>query len=83
MDPEAAAHYPRSDECDAERITADRGLPEAVRAVLAAGGPLDTVEHGVLPVNFACPDCILTPADGGRTGVSDAMSPWSAALAQA
>jgi gamma-glutamyltranspeptidase/glutathione hydrolase len=40
------------------------------------------VEHAVLPVNFACPNLIAIGADGLRTGVSDAMSPWSAALAQ-
>jgi gamma-glutamyltranspeptidase/glutathione hydrolase len=45
-------------------------------------GPLEVVEHAVLPVNFACPNLIVIGPDGLRTGVSDAMSPWSAALAQ-
>jgi gamma-glutamyltranspeptidase / glutathione hydrolase len=39
------------------------------------------VEHGVLPVNFACPNLILQES-GTRVGVSDAASPWSAAVAQ-
>ena len=40
------------------------------------------VEHGVLPINFARPGLVMQ-RDGARTGVSDAASPWSAALAQA
>jgi gamma-glutamyltranspeptidase/glutathione hydrolase len=36
----------------------------------------------VLPLNFACPNLLLR-ADGMRTGISDAASPWSAAVAQA
>ena len=34
------------------------------------------------PVNFACPNLIQIK-DGVRTGISDVMSPWSAAVAQA
>ena len=82
MDPEAAAHHPRLDVSGPEGATADRRLPEATLAGLAAMGPLEVVEHAVLPVNFACPNLIAIGADGTRTGVSDAMSPWSAALAQ-
>jgi gamma-glutamyltranspeptidase/glutathione hydrolase len=36
----------------------------------------------VLPLNFACPN-LLMQTDGVRTGISDAASPWSAAVAQA
>jgi len=36
----------------------------------------------VMPVNFACPNLIRIGADGTREGITDAMSPWSAALAQ-
>ncbi len=49
---------------------------------LEADGPLQIVEHAVMPINFACPNLILQ-ADGVRTGISDAISPWSAAMAQA
>jgi gamma-glutamyltranspeptidase/glutathione hydrolase len=51
-------------------------------AALAEAGPIETVEHAVLPVNFACPNLIALSPDGWRTGISDTMSPWSAALAQ-
>jgi gamma-glutamyltranspeptidase/glutathione hydrolase len=82
MDPAAAALYPRIDVSGPAGVTADRRLPAEVLAALAADGPLEVVEHGVLPVNFACPNLILVRADGSRTGISDAMSPWSAAVAQ-
>ena len=82
MDPEAAAHHPRLDVSGPEGATADRRLPAATLDGLAAMGPLEVVEHAVLPVNFACPNLIAIGPDGLKTGVSDAMSPWSAALAQ-
>jgi gamma-glutamyltranspeptidase/glutathione hydrolase len=81
LDPEAAAHRPRIDVSGPEGATADARLPGAVLDALRAVGPVEVVEHGVLPVNFACPNLIATAADGGRVGVSDAMSPWSAAIA--
>jgi gamma-glutamyltranspeptidase/glutathione hydrolase len=82
MDPQAAAHYPRIDVSDPGHATADRRLPADILAALAADGPVEVVEHGVLPVNFACPNLILHHDDGTRVGISDVMSPWSAALAQ-
>jgi gamma-glutamyltranspeptidase/glutathione hydrolase len=82
MDPEAAAHVPRLDVSGPEGATADRRLPAATLDGLAAMGPLEVVEHAVLPVNFACPNLIAIGPDGMRSGISDAMSPWSAALAQ-
>jgi gamma-glutamyltranspeptidase/glutathione hydrolase len=82
MDPEAAAHVPRLDVSGPEGATADRRLPAATLGGLAEMGPLEVVEHAVLPVNFACPNLIAIGPDGMRSGISDAMSPWSAALAQ-
>jgi gamma-glutamyltranspeptidase/glutathione hydrolase len=83
MAPEDAAHHPRIDVSDPDRVHADRALPEAVIAALRADGPADVVDHGVLPINFACPNLIAQAVDGTRTGISDAASPWSAAVAQA
>jgi len=81
MSPSAAAHQPRIDVSDPDKVTADRKLaPEIIRA-LQADGPVEVVEHGVIPLNFACPNLILQ-ADGTRTGISDAASPWSGAVAQ-
>ena len=40
------------------------------------------VEHGVFPTRFACPNLVLHGADGLNHGISDVMSPWSAAVAE-
>ena len=81
MTPEEAAHHPRLDVSNPDGVQADQRLPSEVIDALRADGPVELVEHGVLPVNFACPNLIVQH-DGHRTGVSDVMSPWSAALAQ-
>ena len=81
MDPQSAAHHPRIDVSGPDSVTADARLPEAVLDALRADGPVTVVDHGVLPINFACPN-LITQAAGQRTGVSDVMSPWSAAIAQ-
>jgi gamma-glutamyltranspeptidase/glutathione hydrolase len=82
MDPQTAAHQPRIDVSDATTVHADQRLPPEVLAALQADGPVEVVEHAVLPVNFACPN-LIQDRDGLRTGISDALSPWSAAVAQA
>ena len=79
---EEAAHYPRIDVSDPEYLSADRRLPLEVIDALAADGLIEVVEHGVMPINFACPNCIISEIDGTWAGVSDAASPWSAAVAQ-
>jgi len=81
MTPEQAAHQPRIDVSGPDLVHADRRLPPDVLAALAAEGA-DVVEHGVLPINFACPNFVVQRADGVRTGISDVVSPWSAAVAQ-
>ncbi len=80
MDPAAAAHHPRLDVSDPVGADADQRLDADTLTALATG-PLDVVEHSVLPVNFACPNLIEIKG-GVRTGISDVMSPWSAAIAQ-
>ena len=82
MTPDQAAHQPRIDVSDADSVSADRRLPADVLAALAADGPMEAVEHGVMPINFACPNVITRAADGAVIGVSDAASPWSSAVAQ-
>ena len=82
MSPEQAAHHPRIDVSDPGGVNADARLPADVLDALRADGPVEVVEHGVLPVNFACPNLVVQ-MDGNRTGISDVMSPWSAAIAQA
>jgi gamma-glutamyltranspeptidase/glutathione hydrolase len=83
LDPETAAHVPRIDVSGPDRVSADRRLAPDVIAALRAGGPVDVVEHAVLPINFACPNLIAVDPAGVRRGISDAASPWSAAVGQA
>ncbi len=83
MTPEQAAHQPRIDVSDPDSVSADPRLPADVLAALAQDGPMELAEHGVMPINYACPNVILRGADGSVTGISDAASPWSSAVAQA
>lgn len=82
MAPEAAAHHPRLDVSGPEGVTADRRLGAETLAALAEDAAVTEVEHAVMPVNFACPNLIRIAPDGTRQGITDTMSPWSAALAQ-
>ena len=82
MDLEEAAHHPRLDVSGPETVSVDARMPGAVIDALRGDGPVEVVEHGVLPINFACPNLIVQ-RDGERTGISDVVSPWSAAIAQA
>jgi gamma-glutamyltranspeptidase/glutathione hydrolase len=82
MDLNEAAHHPRIDVSDPDYLSADRRLSAEVIDALAADGRVEVVEHGVMPINFACPNMIISEKNGNRTGISDAASPWSAALAQ-
>jgi gamma-glutamyltranspeptidase/glutathione hydrolase len=82
MSPEQAAHQPRIDVSDPAIVNADRRLAPGILDALRETGPVEIVEHAVIPVNFACPNVIIQ-RDGLRVGMSDAMSPWSAAVAQA
>ncbi|MDE2007202.1 MAG: gamma-glutamyltransferase [Rhodospirillales bacterium] len=83
MEIEAAAHHPRIDVSGPDLVSIDRRMDPAVIAALAADGPVEVVEHGVMPINFACPNAIVLEANGTRRGISDAASPWSAAAAEA
>ena len=82
MDPQQAAHHPRIDVSDPDQVSADRRLDPEVLAALATDGPTERVEHGVMPINFACPNLIMVEPDGARCGISDVASPWSGAVAQ-
>jgi len=82
MTPEQAAHVPRIDVSGPDKVTADRRLAPNILSALEADGPVEIVEHSAMPINFACPN-LIAQADGARTGMSDAASPWSAAVAQA
>jgi gamma-glutamyltranspeptidase / glutathione hydrolase len=82
MSLEEAAHYPRIDVSDPGYVSADLRLPRDVIDALVSNGNTEVVEHSVMPINFACPNAIMSNESGYRTGISDAASPWSAALSQ-
>ncbi|HEV2189377.1 MAG TPA: gamma-glutamyltransferase [Stellaceae bacterium] len=82
MSPEEAAHHPRVDVSGADGIAVDRRLPEAVIDRLRSRGGVRLVEHTVSPQQFACPNLVLRGQDGTNHGISDVMSPWSAAVAE-
>jgi gamma-glutamyltranspeptidase / glutathione hydrolase len=82
MTPEAAAHHPRIDVSGTERLAIDRRLDPAIVGRLLAEPGAVLVEHTVFPIRFACPNLVLRGEDGCNSGISDPMSPWSAAVAE-
>jgi gamma-glutamyltranspeptidase/glutathione hydrolase len=82
MSPDEAAHHPRVDVSGADGVAIDRRLPEAVIDRLSGRGGARLVEHTVWPQQFACPNLVLRGDDGTNHGISDVMSPWSAAVAE-
>lgn len=81
MTPQVAAHQPRIDVSDLHKVTADCRLGPDILGALQAGGAIEVVANSVLPINFACPNLVVQQ-NGVRVGISDAASPWSAAVAQ-
>jgi len=82
MDPEAAAHHPRIDVSGSDRFAIDRRLPAEIIERLSKQPGATLVEHTVFPSRFACPNLVLRGADATNHGISDVMSPWSAAVAE-
>lgn len=76
-----AAHQPRIDVSDLHKVTADCRLGPDILGALQARGAIEVVANSVLPINFACPNLVVQQ-NGVRVGISDAASPWSAAVAQ-
>jgi gamma-glutamyltranspeptidase / glutathione hydrolase len=82
MDPQNAAHHPRIDVSSSDRIALDCRLPPTILQPLSAQRGAALVEHAVYPARFACPNLVWRGADGLNHGISDVMSPWSAAIAE-
>jgi len=82
MEPFAAAHHPRVDVNGSDRIGIDRRLSAAIVERLSTLPGATLVEHVAFPARFACPNLVLHGADGVNHGISDVMSPWSAAAAE-
>ena len=82
MDPEAAAHHPRIDVSGSERFGIDRRLPPEVIERLSQRPGATVAEHTAFPSRFACPNLVMRDAASRNRGISDVMSPWSAAVAE-
>jgi gamma-glutamyltranspeptidase/glutathione hydrolase len=82
MDPEAAGHHPRIDVNGSDRFGIDRRFPARIMERLSRLPGAAVVEHTAFPSRFACPNLVLRDADGTNHGISDVMSPWSAAVAE-
>jgi gamma-glutamyltranspeptidase / glutathione hydrolase len=82
MDLEAAAHHPRIDVSGSDQIGIDQRLSAAIIERLSTHPGARIVEHTVYPSRFACPNLVLRGTDGRNYGISDVMSPWSAAIAE-
>jgi gamma-glutamyltranspeptidase/glutathione hydrolase len=82
MSPEEAAHHPRIDVSGQDGVAIDRRMPEPVIDRLSVQHGARVVEHTVWPQQFACPNIVMRGDDGTNHGISDVMSPWSAAVAE-
>ena len=82
MEPATAAHHPRIDVSGGDRFGIDRRLSASIVENLCAKPGAYIVEHGVFPSRFACPNLVLRDTDEVNHGISDVMSPWSAAIAE-
>ena len=82
MTPEAAAHHPRIDVSGGDRVGIDRRLPAPIVERLSSFPGAQIIEHTVFPGRFACPNLVLRGPDGLNHGISDVMSPWSAAVGE-
>lgn len=79
-----AFHQPRIDASGGDSVGVDPRHPQAVQNALCARFPVELNELVVYPTNYACPSAVLRdPESGEHYGISDVMSPWSGAVAQA
>jgi len=83
MSLEDAFHHPRIDASGGDTVGVDPQLPAPIQKALADQFPTQLTEFVVYPTNFACPSAVLRdPGSGENFGISDVMSPWSAAVAE-
>lgn len=81
---EDAFHQPRIDASGGEIVGVDPRQPADVQRALSSKFPTALTELVVYPTNFACPSAVLrAPASGEHQGITDVLSPWSGAAAQA
>ena len=82
MSAEEAGHHPRVDVSGEHGAAIDCRMPREILDRLTARCGADIVEHAAWPNRFSCPNLVLRDTDGTHHGISDVMSPWSAAIAE-
>jgi gamma-glutamyltranspeptidase / glutathione hydrolase len=80
---EEAFHHPRIDASGGPAVLADPRHPAATLEALGEKFDVTLAEHTVVPGNYASPSATMIDPNGTRRGMSDVMSPWSAAVASA
>jgi gamma-glutamyltranspeptidase/glutathione hydrolase len=83
MDLEQAWHTPRIDASGGDAVGMDPRIAPDIRAALQREFQVSATELLVYPTNFACPSGVMRDAASGEnSGISDVMSPWSAAVSE-
>jgi len=83
MSLEKAWHTPRIDASGGDAVGVDPRLAPEARAALEREFQVSETELVVYPTNFACPSGVMRDwASGENCGISDVMSPWSAAVSE-
>jgi gamma-glutamyltranspeptidase / glutathione hydrolase len=78
-----AWHTPRIDASGGEQVGIDPRIAPEARAALEREFQVSETELLVYPTNFACPSGVGRDWDRGENcGISDVMSPWSAAVSE-
>lgn len=81
MDLDRAFHHPRIDVSGGPVVDYDPALALDIRAALTQRFQARAQEATIFPSHYACPSAVMIDPDtGGRTAMSDATSPWSAAI---
>jgi len=83
MSLEQAWHTPRIDVSGGDAVGVDPRIAPEIRAALEREFTVSETELLVYPTNFACPSGVARDARSGENfGVTDVMSPWSAAVSE-
>jgi gamma-glutamyltranspeptidase/glutathione hydrolase len=83
MDLEQAWHTPRIDASGGDAVGVDPRIAPDIRAALQREFQVSATELLVYPTNFACPSGVMRDAASREnSGISDVMSPWSAAVSE-
>ncbi len=81
LDLDAAAHMPRIDVSGSDLVTLDGRIDPAQRAELDGRFNTQTMQAGVYPPPYACPNLVQQHPDGRQSGAAYIFSPWAGVAA--